>query len=149
MQFGLIKNDEIVEIALGEREFFETHHDGYELMEITGEPGTPSKGWIRRDGVWSEPDLVPVDNSLAKKTEAMQFGQSLMAEFSVLNDERGLTVNQRLQLTSLLSPIQSMLLVGDLVTVRSVLSGITPDGVLLTQSILDSFNQKITDFLNR
>lgn len=98
------------------------------------------------DGIFTAP-APQAGDPLIQKNADIAFGQNLMAEFSVMNDQRGLTDDQRLQLVQALGDMQSLLQVGDLKTVLNLLPSISIDGVLLTSEIIASFQGRISLYL--
>lgn len=145
MIFALINNGVVVNTIVADQTFANLISNQYQyIIQITNEPGQPSIGWLY-DGVHFSPTPNPGSppDPIAQALAAAQFGQALMAQFSIVNNQRGLSVSDRVQLASELASVQSILLCGDLASAIAILQATTPDGVLLTQDILNDFIAQI------
>lgn len=80
--------------------------------------------------------VAPVSLSGWKKS-AIDFAQDLMIEFSA--GKSALSPTQIEEMAVSLAPIKTMLDVGSIPTVITILQGMTPDGVILLQSDVDAF----------
>jgi hypothetical protein len=77
---------------------------------------------------------------------AMDFGHEIIVEFSALNAINQLTTAQVLEISQRLAVVQVLLSTGALYTALDVLENITADE-LLSQELLDYFEQKIRNYL--
>lgn len=69
---------------------------------------------------------------LQAKLKDMQFGQMVIAKFSIKSDEKGLSSSQRAQLANDFETIKRLLEAGSIQAARDTIAGISPDGTLVT-----------------
>ena len=77
---------------------------------------------------------------------AIDFGQSLIVEFSAMNAINQLSSAQIIEISQRLAGIQMLLNTGALYTAYEAMDSVTTDE-LLPQAIIDIFKQKIADYL--
>lgn len=149
MIYLLIKNGAVENIIEASPEFSAGLVSQYDhVLPSTNDTGSPHIGDLY-DGVsFSKPAPIPVSHAekVQDKLDAIAFGQNLMAEFAVTSDARNLTVNERLQLLEMLSPVQGLMLVGDLTAASAVLQSLATSALLPPQ-LAQAFMQKISDYL--
>ena len=150
MIFALVKSGVVVNTILADQAFVDAHCGEYDAkVPIDSIPSSPGIGWLYNGTTFTAPaPVAPVVNLIADKQADVDFGNEIMLEFSILNDQRGLTDAQRLSLANSLAPIQNLLQVGDLQTVANILPTLPVDGVLLTTAIVTAFVGKLNAYLS-
>lgn len=142
---GLIQNI----IVLEDESLIEHFTEGFDyLIPLDGIDPAPHIGWAYDGSEFSAPPIgVPVEIPLSSQILPAAFGGQLMQMLALYNVKRGLTSVQRLQLAQALAPFAVMIQSGDLQGFVDVSGEITVDGELVTQELIDGFNNAITSYL--
>jgi len=149
MNYAQIANGSIQNIIVLDDESLLDHFvQGFDyLLPLDGLDPSPQIGWLYDGSNFSAPVIVPVPIPLNTQILPAAFGIQLMQMLANFNVKRGLSSAQRLQLAQALGPFAVMIQSGDLQGFVDVSSGIPVDGELVTQEIIDGFDNAITSYL--
>ena len=92
------------------------------------------------------PPPIALPTVEARISAAMDFGKSLIIEFSARNVLNGITTDQVRELSTDLALLQQLLQSGSLYTALDEIESLTPKGIL-TQDDINYFRDKIKTFL--
>jgi hypothetical protein len=150
MNYAQIANGSIQNVIVLEDDSLLDHFtQGFDfLIPLDELDPTPQIGWLYDGTNFTAPaPVVPPIVPLNTQVTAVEFGIKLMQMLAVYNVERGLTSAQRLQLAQALGPFAVMIQSGDLQGFVDVSVGIPVDGTLVTQELIDGFDNAITSYL--
>lgn len=92
------------------------------------------------------PPVKSMEQKLAEKKAAIEFGANLMSAFAVSSDDRGLSDADRVVLAERLGTVQGLLQVGSLAAAKKALKEL-PNDKLLPPQLVAAFVAKIDEYL--
>lgn len=107
---------------------------------------TPAIGWSYDGTHFAAPVATPI-SIYEWRTNAADWAQGLMTDFSIAKKAAGLSASQLLQLAGALAPMQAAMNLGDIQTVLTALPGVSVDGVLVTTADIANFTAEITAYI--
>jgi hypothetical protein len=150
MPWALIKAGVVVNTILADESHLALIPDQWDsYVEVGLEPGDPAVGWKHNGKKFSKPDpvVVVVDLKEQKKKD-IEFASDLLIEFSIFNEERKLSDDEKLLLAKELAPIKTLFYEGDLVAASSLLQKTPVIAKLLTEEIVNDLVEKISAYLS-
>lgn len=126
-------------------ELFSTGYDYF--VRIDNLNPRPSIGWSYDGQSFSPISYAATQFAKSKIIDAMIFGQSIILEVSAENMLSKLTTPQVLTMLSKFANIKAMLETGSLYTALAAIQTIKPDPVLMPQSRIDKYANKIKSYL--
>jgi hypothetical protein len=150
MNYAQIANGSVQNVIVLEDDSLIDHFtQGFDyLIPLDGLDPMPQIGWLYDGTNFSAPaPMVPPVIPLNTQILPAAFGIQLMQMLATYNVARGLTSAQRLQLAQALGPYAVMIQSGDLQGFVDVSNTITVDGTIVTQVIIDAFDNAITSYL--
>lgn len=149
MIYAQIKDRTVLNcIVIENIESLELFSEGYDyLVRIDQLDPRPSIGWSY-DGVNFSPISYLATQSVKLKIlDAMAFGESIILEVAAENVLLKFTTPQVLAMLTKFANIKAMLETGSLYTALLAMQAIKPDPVLMPQSRVDKYSNKIKTYL--
>lgn len=145
----LSKNGVIVNKIIADQAFIDSIKSQYtRIVEVFNIPGEAGPGYLDDGNLLTPPSNIPTDAQVIDTKQGyIAFGNKLLAQISLYNDQRNLTDAQRFTFAKNFQPYQAMLQNGDLKAFVTQVAIAPKDGVIVTQAIIDYVVNLVNQFL--
>jgi len=97
----------------------------------------------------AEQEKKQLEEQIAERRKKIAFGQRMIAYMGVLNDSKNLSVAQSQQFLQEVAPVMQLFQAGAIETAKDAISGITPDGTVITQADKDALLAEVNSYLGQ